>query len=151
MSTVLQQREISGRTRARSTLGRIDYSDVATIATDVRATPIEWARAIVEHAAGATAQRFWRLIGLRLDHSQADHVGGWTIAGSGDDWIVLETRSWYASINAIAETDEHGVSLTLLARFDRPFARIACPPITLIHRRGIGTLLRSAARQLGER
>lgn len=148
--TVLQRRDISDRTRSHSTLGRIDYADVATIATSVRATPDRWARAIVEHSAGRAAQVFWRAIGLRLDRSvPAGHIGGWTIAARGEDWLALETASWYAGVNAICEIDEGHVSLTLLARYDHPFARIACPPITLFHRRGIPFLLRIAAKHLG--
>jgi hypothetical protein len=146
---ILQRRDITDRTRSRSTLGEIDYSDVATIATNVEASPEQWARAIVEGAAGNAAQVFWRAIGLRLKGPSAGHIGGWRIASEGDDWIVCETSSFYATINAVCEVGDGGVSLTLLARFDHPVARLVCPPITLVHRRGIGLLLRKAVRNLG--
>jgi hypothetical protein len=149
MTTVLQRRDITERTRSLSTLGRIDYSDVATITTTVEATAEEWARAIVEGAAGAPAQVFWRAIGLRLEGPSAGHIGGWRIVSVGDDSIVCETSSFYATINAVCEVGDGGVSLALLARFDNVFARLACPLITLVHRRGIGLLLRKAVRELG--
>jgi len=149
-TTVLQRRDIPERTRSLSTLDRIDYSDVATIATTTEATPEDWTRAIVEHAAGSKAQLFWRMIGLRLDPPSAGHIGGWKIASTGDDWIVLETSSWYATVNAVCEVDGGRVSLALLARFDHPFARLACPPVTLVHRRGIPMLLHLAARHLAK-
>ncbi|MEX0874293.1 MAG: hypothetical protein WD646_10090 [Actinomycetota bacterium] len=149
MTTVLQHREISERTRSLSTLGRIDYSDVATIETSVQAAPETWARAIIEQTAGTGAQVFWHAIGLRLDRRSPRNIGGWTLVATGGDHIVLETSSFYATINAIGEVDQGRVSLALLARFDHPFARIACPPITLVHRRGIGLLLRGAAHRLG--
>jgi hypothetical protein len=148
---VTQNRELTDRLRSLSTLRRIDYIDVATIATDVVASPETWARAIVEHVAGAGAQRFWRAIGLRLDHSTPGHVGGWKLAGVGDDWIVLETSSWYGTVNAIGEVGDGRVSLALLARWDHLFARLAFPPITLFHRRGIPLLLRAAARYLASK
>lgn len=151
MATVLQRRDISDRTRSLSTLDRIDYVDVATIVTNVHATPERWARAVVEHAAGSSAQIFWRAIGLRLDSSQLEHVGGWRIAGQGANWIVLETASWYATVDAICEVEDGRVSLALLARYDHPFARVACPPITLLHRRGIPVLLRAASRHLASK
>jgi hypothetical protein len=151
MTTVLQRRDITERTRSLSTLGRIDYSDVATVTTTVEATPKEWARAIIEGAGGARAQVFWRAIGLRLEGPSTGHIGGWRIVSEGDDSIVCETSSFYATINAVCEVGNDGASLTLLARFDHPFARLACPPITLLHRRGIGLLLRKAVRELGNK
>ena len=147
MLNVTQRRELTDELRSLSTLGKIDYGDIATIATRARATPARWARAVIEHAAGAPAQVFWRAIGLRLDHSE-HHIGGWKVAGEGDDWIVLETSSWYATVNAIGQLDDGHLSLALLARFDHPFARIACPPITFFHRRGIPHLLRAAVRHV---
>ncbi len=151
MATVRQRRDITEGTRSLSALGRIDYSDVATITTNVDASPEEWARAIIEGAAGAPAQVFWRAIGLRLEGTSDGHIGGWRIVSVSDDSIVCETSSFYATINAVCEVGEADVSLTLLARFDHPFARLACPPITLVHRRGIGSLLKKAVRELGNK
>ena len=148
MSTVLQTREMAETTRSRSTLGRIDYVDVATIVTDVRATPERWARAVVEHAVGRAGQIFWRAIGLRLKSGKPGHIGGWRIASVDDDAIVLETASFYGTVNAICEVDDDRVSLALLIRHDHPFARIAVPPVTLFHRRGIPMLLRAAAKHI---
>jgi hypothetical protein len=149
MPDVIQDRDLTDELRSVSTLGRIDYVDVATLKTSVRATPEAWARAVIEHAAGAPAQVFWRAIGVRLEPAGSPGcIGGWRIAARGDDWIVLETATWYATINAVGQLSERGVSLALLVRYDRPFARIAAPPITLFHRRGIAMLLRKAARHL---
>lgn len=148
---VLQQRNISERIQTLSTLGRIDYSDVATITTDVSATPEEWARAIVEHAAGQFGQIFWRAIGIRLKPASEGHIGGWRIAAVDDDSIVLETAAFYAAINAVLEVGPDRVSLALLARYDHAFANLALPPVTLVHRRGIPKLLHAAVRHLGRR
>jgi hypothetical protein len=148
MATIMQTREIAESTRSRSTLGRIDYVDVATIVTDVRATPERWARAIVEHAAGAPAQIFWRAIGLRLKSGEPGHIGGWKIAGVDDDGITAETAAFYGTVNAICEVRGDRVSLALAIRFDHWFARIAVPPVTLFHRRGIPMLLRAAAKHI---
>ena len=118
MLRVLQRRDLAERMRTLSTLGRIDYSDVATVMTDVRAAPERWARAIIEHAAGTPAQVFWRAIGIRLEPASPSHIGGWRIVALGDDWIVLETASFYATANAVIEVAPGRVSIALLGRFD---------------------------------
>lgn len=148
MRTVIQDRELTDELDSLSTLGRVDYCDVATIVGEVPGGPEELARAVVEYSAGELGQVFWRSIGLRLDHSLPRHIGGWRVADAGANWIVLETASWYSAINAIGRVGTDGASVALLARFDHPFARLVCPAITFFHRLRIPALLRAAVRHL---
>ena len=149
MSTITQHRELTDDLAAISNLDRIDYIDVATLATAARASAEEWARAIVERAAGFPAEIFWRAIGLRMAWPPTrDTVGGWRIVGRGDDWIVGEAASRLFTANAVCRVDDGSVSLALLARYDRPLARLVAPPITAFHRAGIPLLLRAAEKHI---
>ena len=85
-------------------------------------SPEQWARAVLEQAplARRNARLLWRLMGLRLGppHSP-DHVQGWRIAARGDNWIRVETASWYMTAQAVCLVEEGHVSLSLSLRYDQ--------------------------------
>ncbi len=149
IATVTQHRDLTDDLRRISKLERIDYVDTATIHTGVSASAEDWARAIVEHAAGFPAEIFWRAIGLRMVWPPtADTIGGWRIVDRGDTWISGEAASRLFTANAICQVADCAVSLALLARYDRPLARAIAPPITAFHRAGIPILLRRAEKHI---
>lgn len=137
--------------RSPVTLADPDYVDVFTITTPDASgrTPEEWARAILEEA--PVSRRFprilWRLLGLRLGPpGSPDYVQGWKIAGRGDDWIRVETGSWYASAQAVCLVGNETVSVSLSLRYDRPIARLIWAPVSVLHQRGVPVMLKQAAR-----
>jgi hypothetical protein len=133
-----------------STIPRADYVDSYTAATtNVRdRSPEEWARAVLEDTPlGHRARLLWRLLGLRLGPpSSPDHVQGWKIAARGDDWIRVETSSWFATAHAICNVDDGHVSLALFLRYDRPIARLIWGPVSVMHQRAVPVLLHQAVK-----
>ena len=150
VSTVVGLRNIPAAIRSLDTFDSPDYADLFTVTTG-RATeksPEQWARAVLESTPlGKSARSLWRLLGLRLGprHS-ADHVQGWKIADGGDDWIRLETASWFMTGHAIGRVDEGHVSVALFLRFDRPVAALVWLPVGVMHRRAVPAMLRQALR-----
>src|SRR5262245_37216649 len=90
------------------------FTVTAPIATDK--SPEEWARAVLERApvSPRNPRVLWRLMGLRLGPRRSpDHVQGWKIAARGDNWIRVETASWYATAQALCLVAEGQVSISL--------------------------------------
>jgi hypothetical protein len=139
------------RVRSLSTFATPDYIDSFTLDTPAarERSVEEWARAVLEEAALSRryARRFWRLMGLRLGpppYSSA-HVQGWAIAGTGADWIRLETQSWYMSAEAVCLVDDDQVSLSLSLHFDRqPVGRLVWAFVEGPHQRAVPVMLRQA-------
>jgi hypothetical protein len=132
--------------RGASSLPDADYADAFWLATDVVASPEQWARAMFGDIP-SPAQRFiWRgLLGLRLSHGRSpDTVAGWRIAEQGEQWIRLEAESWFLSANLVARTSGDRVSLATLVRYDRGVGRIVWPPLSAVHRLLIPGVLRDA-------
>lgn len=133
---------------ALTTFADPDYVDLFTtttpIATDKSAE--EWTRAILD-AGGRNARLLWRLMGLRLGplHSP-DHVQGWRIAGRGDNWLRVETASWYLTGEAVCLVEEGQVSLSLSLRYDRPVGALVWALVSGFHQRGVPVMLRHAVR-----
>jgi hypothetical protein len=158
--TLLHERDVSiavgpdnvpGDIRALDTLVRPDYMDCVTVTTGraTDASPEDWLRATLEDTRGGrSAPSFWRLLGLRLaPRPSPGHVQGWKIAAGGDDWIRMETSSWYMTAHAVLRLARRGeVSLALFIRFDRRIAAIVWPPVGVLHRRVVPSMLRQAAR-----
>ena len=69
---------------------------------------------------------------------------GWKIAARGDNWIRLETASWFITAHAVVHVDDRHVSLALFIRYDRPVAALVWPPVSIMHRRAVPTMLRQA-------
>jgi hypothetical protein len=150
VSTVVGLRDIPEAIRSLDTFANPDYVDLYTVTTS-RATeksPEQWARAVLESTPlGHSARSVWRLLGLRLGprHS-ADYVQGWKIADRGDNWMRLETASWYMSGHAVVRVHEGTVSVALSLRYDRPVAALVWLPVGVMHRRAVPAMLRQALR-----
>jgi hypothetical protein len=142
--------EIPEAIRSLDTLANPDYVDLYTTTTPVATgqSADEWARAVLEGTPlGQSARALWRLLGLRLGprHS-ADYVQGWKIAARGDNWIRLETASWYMTGHAVVRVDDGRLSVALFLRYDRPIAALVWLPVSVMHRRAVPAMLRQALR-----
>jgi hypothetical protein len=87
----------------------------------------------------------WRLMGLRLGprHSP-DHVQGWKIAARSDNWLRVETASWYMTAQAVCLVEEGQVSISLSLRYDRPIAALVWALVSGPHQRAVPVMLRQA-------
>ena len=146
--TVVGLTNIPVAIRCLDTLGSPDYVDLFTAtttgATDKSAEA--WARALLEHTpTGRAAPLLWRRLGLRLGPTPSpDCIQGWKIADRGEDWIRIETRSWFMTAHAVVQVDDGHVSLALFVRYDRPIAALIWPPVSVLHRRGMPVILHQA-------
>lgn len=144
--------EVPEAVRALTTLGEPDYVDLFTVATPLaRSCPAEeWARAVLERTAVARrhARRTWRLLGLRLGPpGSPDHVQGWEIAArGGDDWIRIETGSWYMTAQAVCLVEDGQVSLSLSLRYDRAIAAAVWALMAGPHQRAVPAMLHQAVK-----
>jgi hypothetical protein len=141
---------------ALSTFAEPDHVDLFTVAAPGARdhTPEAWARAVLEEApvSQRNARRFWRLLGLRLGPpGSADHVQGWRIAARGDDWVRLETASWYMTAQAVVLVGAAQVSLSLSLRFDRPPAALVWRFVAGPHKRAVPVMLRQGAELMAAR
>jgi hypothetical protein len=145
--------------RALSSLPDIDYADHFSLATDTDATPEQWARAMFGDVPSAAERLIWQgFLGLRLSRERSpDTVGGWRIAGRGDDWIRLEAASWFLTGNLVVQAAEGRVSLGTFLRYDRCLGHAVWPPLSAVHRRlvpgvlGNAVILRKRKRAHAER
>lgn len=154
VSAVIGLRDVPEGIGRVNTLANPDYVDVFTIASREAKdhSPEEWARAALENTpTGRSAPLLWQSIGLRLGpRPSSQHVQGWTITGRDQDWIRLETSSWFMTANAIVKIDDDQVSAALFVRYDRPIAAVIWPPVSVMHRRAMPTLLRQALKAHAE-
>ena len=160
VATVVGLTDIPDAIRRLATLSRPDYVDLFTITTSGATTSgattsgvtdrsaEEWARVALEGTpAGRSAPLLWRLLGLRLGPTPSPHhVQGWKIADRGDDWIRIETSSWFMTAQAVVHVDDGRVSLALFLRYDRAIAALIWPPVSVVHRRGVPVILRQAVK-----
>jgi hypothetical protein len=139
--------------RALSSLPDCDYVDHFTLATDVEATPEQWARAMFGDVPSLAEQLIWRgLLQLRLSSGRSPAtVGGWRIGGRGPDWIRLEAASWLLTGNLLVKTGDGRVSLTTVLSYNRPLGRRLWPALSAFHRRLVPGVLRSAAAKIRAR
>jgi hypothetical protein len=148
--TVLQERNVPAAICSLSTLATLDYIDLFTVTSSeaARWSPEQWAHGVVEDAAGVGGQFVWRvLLGLTLERQPSpDRVGGWKIAGRGDDWIRLESASWFLTAQIAVQVDDGQVSVATFIRYDRRIAALMWPPLSIVHRRAMPALLRQAVR-----
>jgi hypothetical protein len=148
VSAVVGLRDLPEGIRRVNTLTNPDYVDAFTLALPEAKdhSPEEWARAALENTpTGRSAPILWQSIGLRLGpRPSSQHVQGWTITGRAEDWIRLEAASWFMTANAVAKVDDGQVSFALFVRYDRPLAAVIWPPVSVMHRRAMPTLLRQA-------
>src|SRR4051794_24709169 len=111
VSSVLEVHDVPEAVRSLTTLQGADYVDLFTVTRPRanKASPEAWARAVLEEAplARRNARLLWRAMGLRLGpRGSPDHVQGWRIAARGDNWIRVETGSWYLTTEAVCVVDE---------------------------------------------
>jgi hypothetical protein len=119
--------------RVLSLLPDIDYADQFTLATDVDATPEQWARAMFGDVPSVAELLIWRgLLGLRLSRGRSPAtVAGWQIGERGDDWIRLEAASWFLTGNLLVQTPDGRVSLATSCTMTGAWAMVCgprCPP-----------------------
>jgi hypothetical protein len=151
VSSFIGAHEVPEAIRALTTLAEPDYVDLFTVtapmATDASAEA--WARAVLEQSplARRHARRLWRFIGLRLGPPQSpDHVQGWKITASGDNWLRLETASWCLTGQAVFLVEEGQVSLSLSLRYDRPIAALVWRFVSGPHQRAVPVMLHQAVK-----
>lgn len=135
---------------ALSALPDIDYADLFTLPTDLRATPEEWARAMFGDVPDLAEQFIWRaLLGLRLRSGRSsDTVAGWRIGDRDDDWIRLEAGSWFLTAALVVRAAEGRLSLGTFVRYDRRVGRTVWLPLSAVHRRLAPQVLREAEGRL---
>ena len=146
--TVVGLTNVTEAIRCLDTLASPDYVDLVTATTSqaMDKSAEDWARALLEDTPGGrSAPVLWRLLGLRLGPTPSpDFVQGWNIADRGEDWIRIETASWFMTVHAVVEFDDGHVSLALFVRYDRPIAALIWPPVSVLHRRGMPVMLQQA-------
>ena len=142
--------EVRGSVRGIGCLPGIDYADRFTLATDVEATPEQWARAMFGDVPNVGERFIWRgLLGLRLSRGRSPAtVAGWRIGGRGEGWIRLETASSSLGANLIVQTAEGRVSLTTCLHLGRRRDAIVWHPLSAVHRRLVPRVLRDAERRI---
>jgi hypothetical protein len=149
VSSLVGVHDVPDSVRALTTFDEPDYVDLFTVTTP-RATDWSaeaWARAVLEQTevARRNARKLWRLIGLRLGPSRSpDHVQGWKIAARGDNWLRVETASWYLTAQAVFLVEPGQVSLSLSLRYDRPVAAAVWAGVAGPHQRAVPVMLRQA-------
>ena len=150
-ATVVQEQQVPESIVALCGFDDADYVDVFTSETvGTTRTPEQWARALIEEAAGLGGRIVFRgLLGLRLTRQRSpDHVGGWKIAGRGDGWIRLEAESWLLRAHIVVQVYEASVSAGTFLAYDRPIAKRIWTPASSFHRYAMPFLLRKAAASL---
>jgi hypothetical protein len=151
VSMVVGLANIPETIRSLDTLDNPDYVDLYT-ATTVAAkkrSPEQWARAAFEEspAAHRRSSLAWGMLRLRLGPSHSpDYVHGWKIAERGEDWIRMETASWYMTTHIVFQVDERHVNFALFVRYDRPVAVLIWPLFSIAHRQASLVLMRRVAR-----
>jgi hypothetical protein len=153
VSSLVGVHDVPPAVRGLTTLAAPDYVDLFTVstATAMDHSAEEWARAVLEQAplAARNARRLWRLIGLRLGPPRSpDHVQGWKIAARGDDWLRVETASWYMTAQAVCLVEHEQVSLSLSLRYDRPPAALVWALVSGPHQRAVPVMLHQAVKIL---
>jgi hypothetical protein len=149
VSTVVGLANVPPEIRVLDTFASPDYVDLYTARTSRAGekSPEEWARAIIEESpiGRHSARRLWRALGLRLAPPDTPgYVQGWKIAAAGDDWIRIETGSWYMSGHAVCRVEEDAVSIALFLRYDRPIAALVWALVGIGHRRAVPVMFHQA-------
>jgi len=137
--------------RSLATIAEPDYVDLFTIETPAAAAASaeQWSRAILEEApvSKRNARRLWQLMGLRLGPpGSPDHVQGWAIGARHDDWVRLETASWYLTAQAVCMIEAGQVSVSLALRYDLPVAAPVWAVVSGPHQRAVPVMLRQAVK-----
>jgi hypothetical protein len=136
--------------RALNALHDADHADACTaeVSNARDKTPEQWIRAVLEETPiGGRARLFWRTLGVRLGPPNSpDHVQGWPIAARGNDWIRLETSTWFATLHALCYVDDASVTVALFVRHENPAGPLIWMPVSVIHHRGLPAMVQQAVR-----
>jgi hypothetical protein len=121
---------------ALSSLPRVDYADSFTVATDAVASPERWARAMFGDVPSAGELLIWRgFLGLRLSRGRSPAtVAGWWIGDRGDEWIRLETESWFLAANMVVRSGGGQLSLDTFVHYKKRIAYAVWRPLSVVHR-----------------
>lgn len=129
--------DVPPSTLALSSFSRVDYADAFSLATDVRAGPELWARAIFGDTPDPAERFVWRgLLGLRLGKGASpETVAGWRICSRDTDWIRLEADSWMIDAELLVQVAHGRVRLCTFLHYRKLPGRIAWTPLSAVHRR----------------
>ncbi|HEY7892600.1 MAG TPA: hypothetical protein VIC05_10380 [Solirubrobacteraceae bacterium] len=153
LSTVRWRREVPNAIRSLGALADADYADIVTATTDepLNGTPEQLVYAALDRPPRASlvfvafVQRVFLGFRLKLRPSP-DYLLGWKISDRSDNWMRIETTSWFMTAHVVMHYDEGQISLAAFIRYDRRLATLVWPPISLIHRQVALALVRSAIR-----
>ena len=153
MSAVGYEQTASDTLRSLSPLERTDYQEmfVAEANDATRWSAERWAREAIEgaHVTRVYAPYLWGGLGLRMGpRPSPHHVNGWTIAARGDDWIRLESASWYATIHVIVRVEADEVQEAMFIRYDHAIAAPIWAVVGPFHRRAMPGILGHAVKTL---
>lgn len=154
ISTVRLRRDVPTEIRTLGALENADYADIVT--ATIEDTPPEPERLV--HATVDEMPRWLRLLiifvqrvflGLRLEwRASPDHLLGWKIADRDENWVRIETASWFMTAHVLMHVDEGRISVATFIRYDRRLAAFVWPPVAIVHRQVALTLVRRGIQAL---
>jgi hypothetical protein len=151
VSTAIGFEKLPYPIRRLTALTEVDYADSYTASTTTARdkTPEEWGRALLEATPlGRQARVLWQILGLRLGPSGSpDFIQGWKIAAGDYDWIRLETKSWWATANAVCYVEDERISIALFLRYASPLAPLLWGPVSVVHQRAVPVLVHEARKR----
>jgi hypothetical protein len=130
-----------------------DAVDGVTIHTSLRATPSEWAHALLQDGLGVRGQAIWRrVMRLRLARVGEERtIAGWPIVAEGTGWVRLEAASGALTAQLVIVTDEDVVTFATFVRSHRSGGRLLWATILPAHRKVSAQLLQQAAGRITAR
>ncbi|HEV3072428.1 MAG TPA: hypothetical protein VGY76_13500 [Solirubrobacteraceae bacterium] len=146
------RREVPEAIRSLGALAGSDYADIVTATVDETPTdPDQVVQAVLKTLPRglvlfiAFVQRVFLGLCLQLRPSP-DYLLGWKIAERGENWIRIESASWFLTGHVVMHADNGVLSLASFIRYDRRLAAFVWPPVSLVHRQVAIALVRSAVR-----
>lgn len=141
-------KNIPRTSQALRSFPNISYADQFAIseAHDSDNTPEQWGRAIFGDVPNLTQRFLWGcLLCLRLQEGPSPNtVAGWRIGSRSSNWIRLENKSWFLSVNLLVEKSDRKVSLTTFIHYEQWLGRVWWPPLAFLHRLVVPLILRKA-------
>ena len=152
VSGALGIENVPRRVRNLSSFEHPNYIDCFAMDTPYASgcAPEVWARAMLEESSlSRDARVLWTLMGLRLGPpASLDHVQGWRIERQGDDWMRLQTSSWYLSAGVLFLVEPDRLLASLSLRYDAPVARLIWAVVSNRHQKAVPVMMRQADRLL---
>jgi hypothetical protein len=152
-STVRWRREVPDAIRSLGALANADYADIVTATLDETpsGTPDQLIDAVLRGVPRGLpffisfVQRVFLGFRLKLGPSP-DRLLGWKIVDRGENWMRIETASWFLTAHVVVHLDRGQIALASFIRYDRWPAALVWPPVSLIHRQVALVLVRRATR-----